>query len=127
MKRIACLQLSWVLAAGGLLLSNPAGAEPAAKLKIGISVPSATHGWTGGVVWIAKEKGANLMEVYLRKYPKIDAVWAGDDDVLIGARKALEGLRNNKQPVGGIRETLIKSEIVIPENARDHYFPDSVY
>ena len=127
--------------------------------------------------WWNTEKGMNLMEVYLQKYKKIDAVWAGDDDVLIGAlkayrnidrkynkamdvgggsklivkrvndkdpvvkatvtysprmvevgaRKALEGLRNGKKPVDGIRETLIKSEIVTPDNARDHYFPDSVY
>jgi len=127
--------------------------------------------------WWNTEKGMNLMELYLQKYPQVDAVWAGDDDVLIGAlkayrnsgrkdvkamvggggsklivkrvldndpvvkatvtysprmvevgaRKALEGLRNQRQPVGGIRETLIKSEIVTPANARDHYFPDSVY
>lgn len=313
-----------MLAVGGLLLAGLATAEPANKLKIGISVPSATHGWTGGVVWSANrakelierenpdvevivttgattveqadrienlvarkvdalvmlcqepgpltpvcerarekgiylvvvsnpllkpvqdhfvngdnrsmgeaaaeamgallkgkgdilvmegipcpintdrvagfqavlaakypgirvlesqpawwntEKGMNLMEVYLQKYPKVDAVWAGDDDVLIGAlkayknsgrtdvqgmiggggskvivkrildgdpvvkatvtysprmievgaRKALEGLRNGRKPVDGIAETLIQSEIVTAENAREHYFPDSVY
>ena len=36
------------------------------------------------------EKGLRLMENYLQKYPKLDAVWVGDDDVLIGALKALE-------------------------------------
>ncbi|WP_294481249.1 substrate-binding domain-containing protein [uncultured Victivallis sp.] len=36
------------------------------------------------------EKGLKLMENFLQKYPKIDAVWVGDDDVLIGALKALE-------------------------------------
>lgn len=34
------------------------------------------------------EKGLKLMENYLQKYPKIDAVWVGDDDVLVGALKA---------------------------------------
>ena len=34
------------------------------------------------------EKGLKLMEKYLQKYPKVDGVWAGDDDVLIGALKA---------------------------------------
>ena len=127
--------------------------------------------------WWNTEKGMNLMEVYLQKYKKIDAVWAGDDDVLIGAlkayrnsgrknikamvggggsklvvkrvldgdpvvkatvtysprmvevgaRKALEGLRNGGKPLDGVRETLIKSEIVTSANAREHYFPDSVY
>ncbi len=36
------------------------------------------------------EKGLKLMENFLQKYRKIDAVWAGDDDVLIGALKAYE-------------------------------------
>ena len=34
------------------------------------------------------EKGLLLMENYLQKHPQIDAVWAGDDDVLTGALKA---------------------------------------
>lgn len=34
------------------------------------------------------EKGLLLMETFLQKFPKIDAVWAGDDDVLTGALKA---------------------------------------
>ena len=36
----------------------------------------------------SQEKGLKLMENFLQKYKKIDAVWAGDDDVLIGALKA---------------------------------------
>jgi ribose transport system substrate-binding protein len=62
------------LAAGGALLSlsllaacGSVGAEPATsgaasttaatapKIKIGVSVPAADHGWTAGVVWWAKE------------------------------------------------------------------------
>ncbi len=42
---------------------------------------SQTSGWS-------QEKGLKLMENFLQKYKKIDAVWAGDDDVLIGALKA---------------------------------------
>ena len=43
-----------IAALGAVLLAQLApAAEPARKLKIGISVPSATHGWTGGVVWSA--------------------------------------------------------------------------
>ncbi len=127
--------------------------------------------------WWNQEKGMNLMETYLQKYPKVDAVWAGDDDVLIGALKAyqnsgrtdikaivggggskhiikkimdgdpvvkatvtyspkmcydgvfkaLEGLRNGKKPVDGIKETIIRSEIVTKENADKFYYPESVY
>ncbi len=36
------------------------------------------------------EKAARLMEDMLAKYDKIDAVWAGDDDVLQGVLKAYE-------------------------------------
>ena len=36
----------------------------------------------------SREKGLKLMENFLQKYKQIDAVWAGDDDVLTGALKA---------------------------------------
>ena len=125
--------------------------------------------------WWNTEKGLALMENFLQKYPKIDAVWAGDDDVLIGALKAYEesgrkdvkamiggggskktvkmildgnsvvkatvtysprmlergveealaGLRNGKKAVS--KEVIIPSQIVTRENAKEHYFPDSVY
>ncbi|MBO7146578.1 MAG: substrate-binding domain-containing protein [Lentisphaeria bacterium] len=121
------------------------------------------------------EKGLALMETYLQKFKKIDAVWAGDDDVLIGVLKAyeeskrkdvqfmvggggsklivkkildkdplvratvtysprmletgveaaLDGLRNGKKAKQ--KEIIIPSRIITHENARDHYFPDSVY
>lgn len=49
------------------------------------------------------EKGLKLMENFLQKYPKIDAVWVGDDDVLIGAYKALQesGRKDVKLMLGG--------------------------
>lgn len=53
--------------------------------------------------WWNTEKGMSLMENYLQKYPEIDGVWAGDDDVLIGALKAYEesGRSDIKAMVGG--------------------------
>ncbi len=50
-----------------------------------------------------QEKGMNLMETYLLKYPKIDGVWAGDDDVLLGALQAYEksGRKDIQAMVGG--------------------------
>ncbi len=127
--------------------------------------------------WWNTEKGLALMEVYLQKYPKIDAIWVGDDDVLVGALRAyensgrkdikamvggggskfvvkkvmdgdpvvratvsyppmmahrgiveaLKGLRNGKKPVDGVAEIVIPSEIITAENAKDFYFPDSLY
>ena len=49
------------------------------------------------------QKGLELMEGYLLKYQKIDAVWAGDDDVLLGAIKAYResGRKDVKAFVGG--------------------------
>ncbi len=49
------------------------------------------------------EKGLKLMENYLQKYKHLDAVWVGDDDVLIGAMKALEesGRKDVKLMLGG--------------------------
>ena len=60
------------------------------------------------------EKGLALMESYLLKYPKIDAVWAGDDDVLLGAIKAYResGRKDVKAFVGGGGSKLIVKPIL---------------
>lgn len=49
------------------------------------------------------EKGLKLMENYLQKHPHIDAVWTGDDDVLLGALKAYEesGRKDIRCFIGG--------------------------
>lgn len=49
------------------------------------------------------EKGLKLMENFLQKYNQIDAVWTGDDDVLVGALKAYEesGRKDIKLFIGG--------------------------
>ena len=41
-----------------------------------------------GVADWSVEKGLSLMEAFLQKHPKLDAVWTGDDDVLLGALQA---------------------------------------
>lgn len=43
----------FVLLLSGILLLTGCSDSKAKKLKIGISIPAATHGWTGGVVWSA--------------------------------------------------------------------------
>ena len=43
----------------------------------------------------SQETGLKLMTDFLRKYKKIDAVWAGDDGVLTGALKAYAGSKRN--------------------------------
>ncbi len=49
------------------------------------------------------EKGLALMENFLQKHPKVDAVWTGDDDVLSGALKAYSesGRTDLKAMIGG--------------------------
>ena len=58
------------------------------------------------------EKGLSLMENYLQKYKQIDAVWAGDDDVLKGAVQAyLESGRKDIKAItggGGSKDTIKK-------------------
>ncbi len=57
------------------------------------------------------EKGLKLMENFLQKYKKIDAVWAGDDDVLIGALKAYEESKRKDIKFfigGGGSKTIVK-------------------
>ncbi len=42
---------------------------------------------SGSAEW-STEKGLKLMENFLQKNPRLDAVWTGDDDVLLGALTA---------------------------------------
>ena len=120
------------------------------------------------------------MENFLTKFPQIDAVWAQDDDILLGAVQAIKEARRdkemwvfggagmkdvvamvmNKDPMvpadityppsmiaAGIhtavsvlrdgnrdkvmqfmpRHLMMDVELITPENAKQYYFPDSVY
>ncbi|MBP5183197.1 MAG: ribose ABC transporter substrate-binding protein, partial [Lentisphaeria bacterium] len=55
-----------------------------------------------------------LMETFLGKYKHIDGVWAGDDDVLLGALKAYEESKRKdvKLFIGGGGAKLIIRKIV---------------
>lgn len=52
--------------------------------------------------WSA-EKGLALMENFFQKYPKIDSVWGGDDDVLVGVLQACResGRKDIRAIIGG--------------------------
>ena len=75
------------------------------------------------------EQGLKLMETYLQKYKKIDAVWAGDDDVLKGVIKAYQesGRKDIKALTGGggskdivklilDKDPVIKATVTYPPN-----------
>ncbi len=121
------------------------------------------------------EKGLKLMENFLQKYPKIDGLWTGDDDVLLGALKAYEesGRSDLRCCIGGAgaktivkrvlegdplvsfdvtypprmieigarhaadvltgaprpaeKRLVIEAETISAANAKDFYFPDSIF
>lgn len=128
----------------------------------------------------SREKGLSVMKTFLTKHPKIDAVWAQDDDIMMGAIQAIKEAGRDKEMwiLGGAgmkeavkmvmdknamvpgnityppsmigtgihmavsvlrdgkqeqimqcipRHLMIDCELITPENAKDYYFPDSVY
>ncbi|MBL8764541.1 MAG: ABC transporter substrate-binding protein [Phycisphaerae bacterium] len=127
-----------------------------------------------------REKGLQVMENMLNKHKKIDAVWAQDDDIMMGAIQAIKEAGREKEMwiLGGAgmkeavkmvmdrnpmvpanityppsmiaagihmaagamrdgnkdkvlqfmpRHLMIDVDLITPENAKDYYFPDSVY
>ncbi len=127
-----------------------------------------------------RQKGFEVMQNLLTKHKKIDAVWAQDDDILLGAVQAIKEAGRDKEMfiVGGAgmkdvikmvmdkdpmvpanityppsmigagihmaasalrdgkkdeilkfmpRHLMIDVELVTPENAKQFYFPDSIY
>ena len=64
--------------------------------------------------WWNTEKGLTLMENFLQKYKKLDGVWCGDDDVLIGALKAYQesGRKDIRCLVGGGGSKLIVKKVM---------------
>jgi ribose transport system substrate-binding protein len=59
-----------LVAAGGLALAAMSGSALAADAMIGISIPAADHGWTGGLVYHTKR----TVEAMKKAFPNIDFV-----------------------------------------------------
>ncbi len=127
-----------------------------------------------------RQKGLEVMQNFLTQYPHIDAVWAQDDDIALGAMQAIREAGREKEMwifggagmkdvvkmvmdhdpmtpadityppsmiAAGIhmaasalrdgkraqiqqflpRHLMLDVELITPENAKDFYFPDSVY
>jgi ribose transport system substrate-binding protein len=45
----------------------------------------------------SREKGLSVMKTFLTKHPKIDAVWAQDDDIMMGAIQAIKEAGREKE------------------------------
>jgi ribose transport system substrate-binding protein len=75
MKKLLMLGLVSVLAG----VVTPASAQSAAtkKLKIGVSMPTADHGWMGGGNWWAKK----AMDDWKQKDPNVDFIFKTSGDV----------------------------------------------
>jgi ribose transport system substrate-binding protein len=127
-----------------------------------------------------REKSLNVMQAMLAKHPDIDAVWASDDDMALGAEQAIKeaGKQDKIWMLGGAgmkdivkrvmdgdkmfpadityppsmiaagieiaagalaggnadkkkqylpRHMKIDVDLITPENAKDYYFPDSIF
>ena len=70
-----------------------------------------------------REKGLNVMQTFLTQFPKIDAVWAGDDDVALGAIKAIKDAKRDKDlfvfPGAGMKQVvkmIMDNDPLVPAN-----------
>jgi ribose transport system substrate-binding protein len=66
MKKVALLLLC-VLLAGTFALSGCKKASQPSTVKIGVAVPTADHGWTGGIGWWADFKVKEISQQYAGK------------------------------------------------------------
>ena len=88
-------KLLTLFAAGALLLGLAScGKSEAKKLRVGVSIPAADHGWTGGIVWSAEDAKKRL-----------EAANPDLEIVISTARDAAEILAETKPDadVGGLR------------------------
>jgi ribose transport system substrate-binding protein len=134
---------------------------------------------SGAGMW-NKEKATNVMQALLPKYPTVDAVWASDDDMALGAEIAIKdaGRQDAIWMLGGAgmkdvvkrvmdgdkmfpadityppsmiaagiemaataleggnldekkkylpKHIVLDVDLITPDNAKDYYFPDSIY
>ena len=55
MRKVVVMTLVLLMTMGMLFAAGAAESAAGAPIKIGISIPSADHGWTGGIVWWANK------------------------------------------------------------------------
>ncbi len=124
----------------------------------------------------SQDEAFKKTQALLLKYPQVDAIWAADDDMAVGAEKAIaesgrtniwlvggggskdvvkkvmdgnamfpatvtyspkmialaiercvKDLKEGKKSTGSQVDEVLPVELVKPDNAKDHYYPDSVY
>ena len=105
--KIRFISLSALFCAALLLLTG-CGKKDDGKIRIGVSIPSADHGWTGGVVWWAEQTKKELE----RKDPKIEIILSTAKDsseqvnkienLMVQGIKALVVLPHEPAPLTGV-------------------------
>lgn len=89
------------------------------KLKIGVAIPSADHGWTGGVVWWAKraiadwQKKDKNLEFYLVTSESASQQVAQVEDLMVKGIDALVILAHDSAPLTPVVEQAKKKGIYI--------------
>ena len=62
MKRLSLIVLLVIFAISGVYAAG--GQEESDTVKIGVAIPSADHGWTGGIVWWANKRAKEIEAEY---------------------------------------------------------------
>lgn len=119
MKSIRLVALGLVLSLLASIFSlTPISSAPV-KLKIGVAIPSADHGWTGGVVWWAKkaiadwQKKDKNVEFFLVTAESASQQVAQVEDLMVKGINGLVILAHDSAPLTPVVEQAKKKGIYI--------------
>lgn len=119
MKRMRVVALVLTLVLFSSLFSFSPSFSAPKKLKIGVAIPSADHGWTGGVVWWAKKaisdwqgKDKNI-EFYLVTSESASQQVGQVEDLMVKGIDALVILAHDSAPLTPVVEQAKKKGIYI--------------
>lgn len=110
---------NWLAAILVLGLVSPFAALAADKVKIGISIPTADHGWTGGIVWWAKKAIAEYtakdadVEFFLVTAESPAKQVADVEDLMVKGINALVILAHDSAPLTPVVEKAFNKGILI--------------
>jgi len=116
MKKIFVFASSAVCAAA-LLFGAGCGKKATEKIRIGVSIPSADHGWTGGVVWWAEQAKKELeskdpnLEIILSTAKDSSEQVNKIENLVVQGVKAIVVLPQEPAPLTGVCEQIKKKGI----------------
>lgn len=119
MKQVRLVALVLSLMFLTSILSFSPSLSATKKLKIGVAIPSADHGWTGGVVWWAKkaisdwQKKDKNIEFYLVTSESASQQVSQVEDLMVKGIDALVILAHDSAPLTPVVEQAKKKGIYI--------------